>query len=135
MSVLKQGGSTFSGINVTPLTDVMLVLLITFLLTASSFQETLATVPLPKVLSAKEVSTQMTVLNVELNGELLWPAEFRQEQLSDKERFARLKELSGQQVLGLAIHRELPYERLFEVLEQARAAGWVSIKLLTEVET
>ncbi len=47
--------STFSGINVTPLTDVMLVLLITFLLTASSFESDTLSVPLPRLVETQEI--------------------------------------------------------------------------------
>jgi biopolymer transport protein ExbD len=65
----SHGSSTFSGINVTPLVDIMLVLLIIFMVTARLIASQAMPVDLPKAASGSE---QQTVFAVALNakGEL-----------------------------------------------------------------
>lgn len=126
----RESGRTFSGINVTPLTDVMLVLLITFLLTASSLRQGRQQVPLPQVATLQEVEATMTVVTVSADGTPGWGADFEEPEL--EQGFERLRGESSHHELALAIHRDLPYGRLFPVLEAARSAGWDRIVLLTE---
>lgn len=121
----------FSGINVTPLTDVMLVLLITFLLTASSFESSALSVPLPQVVEASEVDRHSVVLEVDRSGELQWPNS-RFSELPVAEALEELRQESDEVVLAIAVHRECPYGKLFEVVEQAVVAGWQDVILLTE---
>lgn len=122
-----------SSINVTPLTDVLLVLLITFLLSATSFQEPGGTdIPLPRVADAREVSQSMTRLAVSSKGDVEWPAPAF-EGASSTEAFARLRtEQRDKPILALAVHRQLPYGRLYPILLAARQAGWEQIVLLTQ---
>lgn len=124
MSAQTPSSHTFTGINVTPLTDVMLVLLITFLLTANSFQENRADLPLPQVLDAQEVPSHMEVLRVDL----------REAHVHTEASLRELRESSQRETLALAIHRELPYSQLYPILEAAHEAGWGSLVLLTEVQ-
>ena len=62
----------FTGINVTPLTDVMLVLLITFLLSASSLESSSVDVPLPQVQTLRELEAGSVVVTVEKDGRVVW---------------------------------------------------------------
>ena len=121
-----------SSINVTPLTDVLLVLLITFLLSASSFQEVATEIPLPRVASAKEVAERMTRVAVQGDGAVEWPADLRG--LEPVEAFARLREKADKPILALAVHRDLPYEGLYPLLVAAQKGGWSRVVLLTEAE-
>lgn len=118
-------------INVTPLTDVLLVLLITFLLTSSSFQEGSEPVPLPRVAELREVSDQLTTVSVGREGAIAWP--FSGAAVSDPAGgFRRLREQAVAPTLALAVDRELAYQKLYPVLMAARQAGWQRIVLLTE---
>lgn len=119
-------------INVTPLTDVLLVLLITFLLTASAFQAGPETVPLPRVAELREISAQVTSVTVGQDGTVVWPAQDLGGRPLEP-AFRRLQETSSSSILALAVHRELSYQRLYPVLLAARQAGWEQIVLLTEV--
>ena len=129
---VKQGtvNSTFSGINVTPLTDVMLVLLITFLLSASSFEQSSVTVPLPRVTKTQDVEKYACVVQIDLEGRVEWP----EEDLSELEilpAMQRLLELREERILAVGVHRECPYGLLFPVLEAAAEAGWEEVVVLT----
>lgn len=127
----NQSDHTFTGINVTPLTDVMLVLLITFLLTASSFQSQSLSLPLPQVVESKEIEGRVTVLAVDQSGGILWE-DSRYSSLSEVEAFRELLASSEHKVLALAVHREATYGNLFPLLQAASDAGWPNVVLLTE---
>lgn len=124
-------GSGFSGINVTPLTDVMLVLLITFLLTASSFESNQQAVPLPQVVEATEVEKIACVVSLEKDGRVLWP-ESTEQMESDLETLRHLRRQRPERTLALAVHRDCPYEKLYPLARDASLAGWERILLLTE---
>jgi biopolymer transport protein TolR len=119
-----------SSINVTPLTDVLLVLLITFLLSASSFQEVATEVPLPRVASAREVAERMTRVGVDQRGAVDFSPDLAG--LAPPEAFARLRSKSEKPILALAVHRDLPYGALYPILVAAQKGGWSRIVLLTE---
>ncbi len=57
----EQGDSLMAEINITPLTDVFLVLLIIFMITTSAMVESAATVNLPKAQQVAEESRGLTV--------------------------------------------------------------------------
>lgn len=119
--------SPFEAINVTPLTDVMLVLLITFLLTASSFQDTEPPVPLPQLTRISQTQRRSELIAVSRDGEVL---NFEQGRLESQLR--ALAERSAFQRLAVAADRDCPYGKLYPVLNAARRAGWKEIVLLTE---
>jgi biopolymer transport protein TolR len=126
----RADSSTFSGINVTPLTDVMLVLLITFLLSASSFEQSSVTVPLPRVTQTQDVEKYACVIQIDAQGHVEWP----EDGLSGLDRFQameRLLELRNERILAVGVHRECPYGLLFPVLESAAEAGWEEVVVLT----
>ena len=127
-------GEAMSSINVTPLTDVLLVLLITFLLTATSFQSPDVEQPLPRVADAEELAERATILSVDLKARVMWPEPLRQGESLD-EGFERLLKESARPTLALAVHRDLMYQDLYPILVAARQAGWEQIVLLTEEES
>lgn len=120
-------------INVTPLTDVLLVLLITFLLTATSFQELSNGTSLPREADASEVAEQMALVSMGPDGRLQWPL-LGLEQQSPAQGFRKLRDSTDFQVLGLAVHRDIPYEKFYPLMLSARQAGWQHIVLLTEAD-
>lgn len=126
----SKGDATFSGINVTPLTDVMLVLLITFLLSASSFEQSNVTVPLPRVTQTQEVEKYACVIQVGVDGRVDWPEEGL-EGLDRADAMKRLFELRKERILAVGVHRECPYGLLFPVLEAAAETGWEEVVVLT----
>ena len=137
MGMQKARQGTLSSINITPLTDVLLVLLITFLLTATSFEGHRSDLPLPQVMEVQQIAESMTVVDLTRSGEVVFPtppstAERPGESLALDDRFAALQRISEHKTLGLAVHRDVPYERLYQVMLVAESAGWEKIVLLTE---
>lgn len=118
-------------INVTPLTDVLLVLLITFLLTAGSFQDGTMPMPLPRVSEARELAGKVVSVAVGRDGRVVWPRP-EMGQAAVEQAFRLLRQESEPPTLALAVDRELSYQKLYPLLFAARQAGWGNIVLLTE---
>ena len=121
----------FTGINVTPLTDVMLVLLITFLLTASSFEEQEIDIPLPRVVEMSEVEKDTAYIVVEQSGTVRWPDTIASD-LDPVSGFRAFKTFAASEVLSLAVHRDMSYKKLYPLLVAANEGGWTRVVLLTE---
>lgn len=131
---VRQG--TLSSINVTPLTDVLLVLLITFLLTATSFESRRSTLPLPQVVEVQQLSQTLTLVELTGSGALILPDDSRgvtlEKTQSQVQRLSTLRKNSPHQTLGLAIDRKVPYDELYRVMADAQSAGWEHVVVLTE---
>ncbi len=134
MSLVSSNRSQpFAEINVTPLTDVMLVLLITFLLSATSFESSSLSVPLPQVAQASDIEANSVVLTIDESGAVDWPDPAWQS-LSPEAAFKALLEKSSEPILALAVHRDCTYGKLFPLIAAASESGWPQILLLTESE-
>ena len=121
----------FTGINVTPLTDVMLVLLCTFLLSASSLDTSRVEIPLPQVQTLRELESSFSVVIVERDGRVLWE-DNSWDELDPKEAFEKLLAESEFDVLALGFHREGDYGDAYRLLEAAQLAGWREVVILTD---
>ena len=131
------GGDTGSGrramtdINVTPLVDVMLVLLIIFMVTAPLIQSGVK-VDLPRA-SAQQMEHQeeKLVLTITRDRRLFLgnseipPADL-EKKLSSNARIQKEKELY------LHADRSLPYGQVVEIMAVARRAGVESLGMITE---
>jgi biopolymer transport protein ExbD len=130
----SKNSEAFQSINVTPLTDVMLVLLITFLLSAGTFNSSDQNVPLPQVQRLNELEQTSVVLTVDETGQVLWPEGVVNGESPEQMLSALLRE-SSSETLALAVHRSCGYGPLFRILNSATSAGWPEIVLLTETES
>jgi biopolymer transport protein TolR len=120
-------------INVTPLVDVMLVLLIIFMVTAPLIQSGVK-VDLPKASAQQmEHSEEKLVLTITRDRRVLLgnteipPAEL-ETKLRTNARIQKDKELY------LHADRSLPYGQVVEIMAVARRAGVESVGLITEPE-
>lgn len=120
-----------ASVNITPLTDVLLVLLITFLLSSASFQGQDYGVNLPRVLGQHQVSEVMFPLAVNAKGEVRFEDK-PLTQLPLEEALRRLRQNQNLTILGLAVDRELDYAKFYEILQAAQAAGWERTVLLVQ---
>ena len=127
----NRDSGAFTGINVTPLTDVMLVLLITFLLSATSFESSQLSVPLPQVEETQDLEKHAEIVSVTQDGTVEWP-DSSWGDLSTESGFRKLKDASGHSKLALGVHQECRYGVLFTLLQAASEAGWQEVVLLTE---
>ncbi len=126
-----QGSQTLSEINMVPLIDVMLVLLVIFMITAPLMSHSVV-VELPRV-STQPVTEQPDAVDVavDASGQVFW-----NDQPVDLEetgaRLAQVAEASPQPVVRLRADRETRYDVLAEILGAASRAGVSSIGFVTQ---
>ena len=127
----SNGKRFMSDINVTPLVDVMLVLLIIFMVTAPMMMEGVE-VNLPQT-TAKSIKTREDplILTINKKGEIF--LEDRLIKLEDLE--AKVKTISkyrsGTEVL-LRADREVPYGFVIQVIAEVKRAGIDKLGMVTE---
>jgi biopolymer transport protein ExbD len=118
-------------INVTPLVDVMLVLLVIFIITAPLLARALK-LDLPQVdAPAATVTPQTIQLAIEADGNLRWNGE----PIGDGElaqRLAQAAKQSPQPELHLGADKAARYEYVAAVLGAAQKAGMKQIGFVTE---
>ena len=137
MAFDTSGGSgprrAMTDINVTPLVDVMLVLLIIFMVTAPLMQSGVK-VDLPRASAQQmEHSEQKLVLTITKDRRvLLGEAEIPFAELEKK--LAANARLQKDKELYLHADRSLPYGQVVEVMAIARRAGVESLGMITEPE-
>ena len=117
----------FASINVTPLTDVLLVLLIIFLITGSALTNSSDNLSLPSVRSRSQVEQSGVFLEVEADGQILVSGV----PVQDLETH-----FLGNQEKRLIIrgHRELPFEQIHRVMLRAPKWGFGEVVLAADLE-
>ncbi len=125
------GRTTMSEINVTPMVDVMLVLLIIFMVTAPLIQQGVK-VNLPQAKAAPvEAKEKKLVLSIDANkrvfiGETEVPLAELEEKLKTNAKAQADKELY------LHADREIPYGVVVEVMAAAQRAGVPNVGMITD---
>lgn len=125
------GRATLSEINVTPMVDVMLVLLIIFMVTAPLIQQGVK-VNLPETKAAPVESTdKKLVVSIDASKKVfIGEAEVQLEELEEKLK-ANAK---AQQDKELYLHadRDLPYGIVVDVMAAAQRAGVTNVGMITD---
>ncbi len=123
-------GAPMSEINMVPLIDVMLVLLIVFMITAPLLTHSIQiTLPTAESQSTNEKPDTIT-LAIDHDGRTYW----NDQALDDAELGARLAEAAladPQPDLHLRADRDTRYQRLAEIMAQARQAGIRNLGFIT----
>jgi biopolymer transport protein ExbD len=127
-----------AGINVTPLADIMIVLLIIFMVAVSVIdQEDGLTLP-PAQHAAKQEQREPLVVRVRQDASLSLGSDAVLDRTDLWTRLsARLAERpEGQRIVVVRAHEALPYTRVAEVLDACREAGAeeVALAALPKVE-
>jgi biopolymer transport protein TolR len=122
--------TSLSEINVTPLVDVMLVLLIIFMVTAPMLQ-TGIDVELPEINGAPDVNPEdRIIISISRAGEIYYG--------SDKINFFKIKERlkrdakSRKDAIFLRADRDVKWNSIVGVIDKIREAGYSEIKLVTQ---
>lgn len=119
-----------SEINMVPLIDVMLVLLIVFMITAPLLTHSVK-IDLPKAASQPNVEKPETVtLALDAVGKMYWNDEpLSEDALNDRLRDAAAK--SPQPELHLRADQDTRYQKLAELMSAAREAGIEKMGFIT----
>lgn len=133
-SFSQEGRSApMSEINMVPLIDVMLVLLIVFMITAPLLTHSIK-IDLPSASSqTTNVKPDTITLSVDDSGALHW----NNEVIDDDELMAHLIAAAAHEVqpeLHLRADRDTRYQRLAELMSMARQAGIVKMGFVTTPE-
>ncbi|HLR13387.1 MAG TPA: biopolymer transporter ExbD [Burkholderiaceae bacterium] len=126
--------ATLSEINMVPLIDVMLVLLVIFMITAPLLSHSLQ-ISLPKA-STAPVEQEPAVIDIAIDdqGRLYW----NEEAIAPSELMARMKaeaDQDQQPTLRLRADKETRYERLAEIMADAKKAGLTKMGFITHPDS
>ena len=122
-------GGAISQINVTPLVDVMLVLLVIFIITAPLFHQAVP-IDLPQVTANKlDDKPEVIQLAIDADGLIFLNGEAIHRDALDA-RFAAVS--ARQPELHLRADRKVQYEKVADVMAAAQRANIVKIAFLTQ---
>src|SRR5699024_8418100 len=124
------GGGTLSEINMVPLIDVMLVLLVIFMITAPMLTHSLQ-IDLPKASSSPvEQEPDVIDLAIDDSGQVFWN-EDPIDLATIKKRFEQEADADPQPTLHLRADKLTRYEVLAEVMAMAKSAGLEKMGFVT----
>ncbi|NTX00620.1 protein TolR [Myxococcus sp. CA051A] len=128
------GRTTMSEINVTPMVDVMLVLLIIFMVTAPLIQQGVK-VNLPETKAAPvEATEKKVVLSIDAGKKVyIGDAEVPLEELEAK--LAANAKVQADKEVFLHADRDVPYGTVVEVMAAAQRAGINNVGMITDPST
>ena len=130
----KSPGTQMSDINMVPLIDVMLVLLVIFIVTAPLLTQAVK-LDLPKASSqANDVRPQKIDIAVDAQGTLHWDGE-AVARAELQQRLAQAATLPVQPELHLRADQNVPYRYVAQTLADASKAGLSRIGFVSEPET
>src|SRR4051812_1251804 len=131
----NSSGGVMAEINVTPLVDVMLVLLIIFMITAPLAAHKIK-IELPIASLEKppeEAGAQPITLSVKENGEIYW----NDEPITEATLQAQLRVIAQRQPqpeLQIRADRDTEYQLVSQVMADAKNAGMVKLGFITQAQ-
>lgn len=126
----KGPSSAVSEINVTPLVDVMLVLLIIFMISAPLLQSGVS-VELPKGNNEMEADESHLILSLDSEGKAYLEGQYLQPELLIEKVKAGVAAMPNRTVY-IEADRRLPYGTVMEMLSELRESGVTKVSLITE---
>ncbi|MBU0504785.1 MAG: protein TolR [bacterium] len=129
----NDNGTTLSEINMIPLIDIMLVLLIIFMVTAPMLQEGIS-IDLPEVSAGSvDVSEKDFILSVDTNGQIYIndQKDNKFSVLSIEEKLKSVFSNRPDKVLYLRADKEINYGYVVEVMAACRRSGVEKIGMIT----
>jgi biopolymer transport protein ExbD len=133
-----EGGGAITDINVTPLVDVVLVLLIVFMITVPAIVgSTPVRVDLPQTAAAFDPSAEQLPLNIFLKREqggniaLYWNDELVKGEDEFRGRLAEMHPSKDQEV-SISADKDIAYDNVVHVMDMLAAVGIHKISLPTK---
>ena len=127
----EDDSNVVSGINVTPLVDITLVLLIIFMVTATFVSEQGLKVNLPKIVTRENAPSPAITVALDKNGKLrLMKKDVTLEEL--KTQMALEARLDPTVKILVKVDKDLPYFSVAEVLDAIKLAGVNKVALAME---
>lgn len=111
-----------SGINITPLVDVVLVLLIIFLITAPVLYQSAIKVQLPKAKSGEEAKKTPLSFTLSESGELLWDRD-RIDWETLSKRLAAMGAGISEETAIISADEKTPHGTVIRLMDVLRQAG------------
>ncbi|MBI4345752.1 MAG: biopolymer transporter ExbD [Elusimicrobia bacterium] len=120
--IRKDDADAITEINITPMVDVVLVLLVIFMATAPLLSRRALSVQLPKSARAERAATETVRVELNAKGEIVY--EGQKLALADLEReLKRLIELQPATHVALAADEKRPYGDIVTVLDTIKGSG------------
>jgi biopolymer transport protein TolR len=122
--------SSLADINITPLVDVVLVLLIIFMITAPVLQSGIE-VAVPKTKSVKEITEQRQVLTIDRDQRVF----LGDQPVNVNELPKRLRAAKGdpsKQIIYLRADERVPFGAFASVMDAVKQAGITNISIVTQ---
>ncbi|HOO71202.1 MAG TPA: biopolymer transporter ExbD [Spirochaetota bacterium] len=122
-----------SGINITPLVDIMLVLVIILMVTAEFTKYRTVPIALPKVnAAAVKKEPQKVALTVQMNGDVIW----NDRKIDDIQKLPAMlktaKKLQPEVAVILRAEGEIQYQKLLDILDEVKMAGIAKVGLAVD---
>ncbi len=124
----SDGRNLVTGINVTPLVDITLVLLIIFMVTATFISEQALQVNLPKVVKEEKAPRPAMVVTMGAKGELKFNQLDTNPEALQKQMAAEVSSDPNVRII-IKADKSVPYERLAVVLDAVKLGGVMKVAL------
>ena len=142
MNVGGSKGGAMSDINVTPMADIMIVLLIIFMVITPMLQKGIdVKLPTARDENVKERKEEQKTITVAIKNDSEKTTYLGGIKLLDRKELVpqvkeRLEDLpEGQKIVYLKADRELPYSEVMKIMDLLREAGVEEIALIAEQRT
>lgn len=130
----RSAGAPMAEINMVPLIDVMLVLLVIFIVTAPLLTQTVK-LELPKASSQPNITqVQKVEFAIDANGGLFWNGE-PVDRAEAARRFGIESQKNPQPEVHLKADQNVPYRSVAQTLADASKAGLTKVGFISEPET
>lgn len=131
-SLDNQNGGVMADINVTPLVDVMLVLLIVFMITMPVLTQSIQ-LQLPTA-SVEPKTEPPHIMRVAVNQDGTYLGHEQVDEATLQQAFAKQFEDNKDAVVAISADQAVEYRHVVKVLELAQQAGLKKIGFVTEVK-
>ncbi len=133
MAFTTRGGHTqtaLAEINITPLVDVVLVLLVIFMLTAPALQSGIQ-VNVPKTRTVREITQQRNVVTVDKDQQVF--LNDKPVNLNDLPSLLRAQNTdTAHEVIYLRADEKVPFGVFAEVMDAVKQAGITNVSIVTQ---